>query len=249
MYLLPAIDIKNGQCVRLKQGLADQVTLYGENPTEIALQMKDEGAEWIHVVDLDGAFSGKAGIANVVESISKLGIKVELGGGMRSPAIIREAFSAGAERVVMGTAAVEKPEVIQAFSEKEKVKLVLGLDARDGMLAIRGWAEKTENNVFKFATSVTQTYGWQRIIFTDIATDGMLTGPNLFSLEQLLATVAVPVIASGGIAELGHLEQLKNLTLQYPHLEGVIVGKALYEKKFSVREAIDVLAKKDSRNE
>jgi phosphoribosylformimino-5-aminoimidazole carboxamide ribotide isomerase len=242
MILLPAIDIKDGKCVRLRQGLADDVTQYHDDPVTVAEGFRQAGAEWLHLVDLDGAFSGQPKILKLLPALASTGLKIELGGGMRDKERVQAALEAGATRVVVGTRGIEDPEFILSLPEAYRPRIVLGMDAKDGFLAVRGWVEKTREPVIAFAQRAV-ALGWQRIIYTDISTDGMLTGPNLPAMQALLEAVGVPVIASGGVGTLDDILALKTLASRFPHLEGVIVGKAIYENKFTVAEAVQALAR------
>jgi phosphoribosylformimino-5-aminoimidazole carboxamide ribotide isomerase len=233
VFVIPAIDLKDGKCVRLKQGKADEVTVYSHDPVKQALEWEEGGASLIHVVDLDGAFTGTPKnldwVSRICEAVT---CEVELGGGLRSRDTIQAALDTGVDRVVVGTKALAEPflkEILHEFQDK----IVVGIDARDGMVAIQGWTEKSDTDALKFAKSV-GLLGAKRIIFTDVQTDGMLTGPPLSSIKQLCERFPGGVIASGGVGSLEDVRALQEL--HQSNLEGVIVGKALYEKKFSLTE-------------
>jgi phosphoribosylformimino-5-aminoimidazole carboxamide ribotide isomerase len=239
MILFPAIDIKDGKVVRLKQGNYNQVTQYAEDPLEIAKQFAAQGAEWVHVVDLDAAKSGQPLNQAAVRRIAKdSGLKVQQGGGVRSPEMAEKYLQSGVTRVVVGTQAVRDPMFLEKLGEAFPGQVALGLDTKEGRIAVAGWTEMTD---LKIETYLAQAplKGIAALIFTDIARDGMLAGPNLSSLKKILEISPVPVIASGGI---GSLEDLQSLSeLKHPNLLGAIVGKALYEGKFTVKEALKTL--------
>ena len=235
MLILPAIDLKDGKCVRLLQGKADHVTVYSEDPVAIARQWEEQGGQYLHVVDLDGAFSGEpknwSWVSRIAASVK---IPIELGGGIRTMKQIQEALLLGVDRVVLGTKALSETFLDQAFREFGSERLVVGIDAQNGRVAVSGWTQQTELSAVDFARKVFKL-GTYRVIFTDISTDGMLSGPPVESVRRLCEAVGCFVIASGGVGSLDDIEKLRQLKL--PNLEGVIVGKALYEKKFTLKEA------------
>ena len=234
--IFPAIDLKNGKCVRLLQGKAEEVTVYSDNPVAIAMQWQEQGGQFLHVVDLDGAFSGEPKNREWVRQIiSSVPIHIQLGGGLRTLLQIREVLELGVDRVVLGTRAASEDFVRKALCEFGAEKLVVGIDARDGKVALSGWTEQTGLNAIDLAKRVFEL-GILRMVFTDINTDGMLIGPPLDSIRRLCAAVDCSVIASGGVSTLEDIRELRELKLS--NLEGVIVGKALYEKKFTLREAL-----------
>ena len=232
--IIPAIDLMHGKCVRLYKGSFDQKTEYFISPAEQAHIFEDEGADRIHVVDLDGARAGEPKNLKTIEKIcSSVAIPIEVGGGIRSIDSAEELFTVGVERIILGTLAIEQPELLKEFLEKFGAeKIVVGLDAREGgmKLATRGWEGETEINVLDFAEKL-ETLGVTRIIYTDIARDGTLTFPNFDVNERLLQTTKLKVIASGGITDIAHLEILQKIGC-----EGAILGKALYENKISLSE-------------
>lgn len=238
MIVYPAIDIRNGRCVRLNQGRDDAQTSYYENPVEPAEQFTRAGAEWIHVVDLDGAFGGAPRNLNILQKISSLGPKVQFGGGMRDAKLVDAAITAGASRVVIGTRAATDSQFLQEIAKSHGKKLAIGIDAKDGFVAVKGWTDVTQLNATDFAVTVSQL-GISTVIYTDIATDGMLTGPNWKSLEALLKRCTCGVIASGGVASAADVAKLAQLSKAYPNLVGVIVGKALYEGRTNVAELLE----------
>ena len=238
MTIYPAIDLRNGKCVRLFQGKADAETVYFESPLVPALNWKEQGAEFLHVVDLDGAFSGGSQNLDAVEQIVRSsGLQVQLGGGMRDEAAIANALELGLHRVIIGTRACNEPEWIESLISKfGSDKIVVGIDAKDGMVTTKGWVEETEVNALDLAWKLF-AFGLRWIIHTDVATDGAMLGPNLEAQKKMLE--AVPecnVIASGGVSRNEDLEDLNNLASEYSNLEGVIIGKALYENSINLSD-------------
>ncbi len=241
MIIYPAIDIKGGRCVRLTQGKADQETVYSANPAEVAVQFKAAGAAWVHVVDLDGAFTGESQNLSVVGAITALGMKVQLGGGMRTRLAVERALAMGVSRVVIGTRAAESEsfvgELVGAFGSK----IAVGIDAKNGQVATKGWVDTTQLGALAFAARMSEL-GVGTIIYTDIGTDGMMTGPNLAAQEAMLKAVKSGVIASGGVSKPEDVAYLKALARKYANLDGVIIGKAIYEKKVDVADALKLSA-------
>ncbi len=237
MLVIPAIDLKNGSCVRLVQGRKTDVTVYDENPVEVAKQFAAAGARMIHVVDLDGAFKGgQSPNREVVKSIVKaVAVPIEFGGGVRTTDDVRELCDAGVARVVLGTVAVESPELLEDLVEKFDV--CVGIDARDGQATTHGWQTETRIEAIKLAQTVA-TYGIRRIIYTDIARDGMLTGPNVEQTVAIAQAANVHVTASGGVSSLDDIKRLRDAG--EPLLDSVIVGKALYEQKFKLEDALNL---------
>lgn len=237
MTIYPAIDIKGGRCVRLTQGRADQETVYSQNPSEVAAQFKKAGANWVHVVDLDGAFTGESKNLAVVRAIASLGLKVQLGGGMRSRLSVERALGIGATRIVLGTKAAESPEFVAELVRIFGDKIAVGIDAKDGRVAVKGWVDTTGTSALDLARRM-DGLGVRTIIYTDIGTDGMLSGPNLPAQEAMLKTVQCKVIASGGVANQGDVPALRALERTHANLDGVIIGKAIYEKRVDVAQAL-----------
>jgi phosphoribosylformimino-5-aminoimidazole carboxamide ribotide isomerase len=237
MIIYPAIDIKGGRCVRLTQGRADQETVYAEDPAAVAAEFRATGAAWVHVVDLDGAFTGEPQNLAVVREIVALGMKVQLGGGLRTRKAIERALGSGVTRVVVGTRAVESEhfvgEVVQAFGEK----IAVGLDARNGIVAVKGWVASSGMSALEAARRM-DVLGVHTIIHTDIGTDGMLTGPNLPAQEAMLRVGKFRVVASGGVSRREDVINLAKLAQGHANLDGVIVGKALYEKRVELRDLL-----------
>jgi len=233
--IIPAIDLKNGRCVRLLQGKEDQETVYGEDPVETALSFEEQGAEQIHLVDLDGAFRGESKNLEQVERIAQaVKVPLELGGGIRSLDDISRVFDLGVNFVIIGTIAVKNPKVLEEAIQKFENQLILGLDAKDGKMAVSGWVEVTEFSDEEFANQWKQ-HGINRVIYTDISRDGMLTGPNLSSLRRMAIATGLKITASGGVSSLDDLKQL--VELERDGVDEVIVGKAIYERQLDLREA------------
>lgn len=235
MKIIPAIDLKNGRCVRLLQGKEDQETVYGEDPVETALSFEEQGAEQIHLVDLDGAFRGESKNLEQVERIAQaVKVPIELGGGIRSLDDISRVFDLGVNFVIIGTIAVKNPKILEEAIKKFQNQLILGLDAKDGKVAVSGWVEVTEFSDEEFANQWKQ-HGINRVIYTDISRDGMLTGPNLSSLRRMAIATGLKITASGGVSSLDDLKQL--VELERDGVDEVIVGKAIYERQLDLREA------------
>ncbi len=241
MLIFPAIDLIDGQCVRLRQGDYAQKTVYHDDPLSVVRDFVNQGAEWLHLVDLDGAKAGKptAKSLAVVRRIYDEGlpIKVEFGGGVRSELDIAMVMASGATRVILGSVlAKDKGFAREVFKLGDAV--VAGIDTKDGRVAVHGWQETSDDDGIAFARLMVEN-GCRRIIWTDIATDGMLQGPNVAGLREMVDATAVAVIASGGVSS---LEDLRTLRREVPELEGVIVGKAIYEGRLTVAESVAALA-------
>ena len=235
LEIIPAIDIRGGQCVRLMQGDYNLETVYGNNPVEMALRWQTEGATRLHVVDLDGARDGKSVNLGVISEIAQaLSIPVQLGGGLRSHEAIEAALEAGIERCIIGTKAAHDPQWAEETFAIFADAVILGLDARDGKVAVAGWQETSQFPATAFAKMM-EDAGCLRLIFTDIARDGMLSGPNVGALQTLCEAVEIPVIASGGVQADGDAAILKDIA----GVEGVIVGKALYEGTATLRGLLE----------
>lgn len=234
MLLFPAIDLMGGQVVRLRQGKPDQKTVYPAPPLAHARRWQDEGADWLHIVDLDAAFSGVHANLEIVRTITKLLTPVQLGGGMRSPEAIEAALEAGVARVVIGTRAAESVQFVSEMVAKFGAdKVAVGIDAKDGMVSVKGWTEASSIDALELAKAVEQA-GVKTIIYTDIATDGMMSGPNYKGLERMLGAIRCQLIASGGVSSLGDLQRLS----QYPRIHGAIIGKALYDNAIRLHDAV-----------
>lgn len=238
MIIYPAIDLKNGRCVRLAQGRAAEETVYFEDPVEPALAFQKAGATWVHVVDLDGAFTGTPRNLAHVARIAATGLQVQLGGGLRTLNDVEEAFHAGARRVVIGTRACHDPAFVQGLVHRfGGDRLAVGIDAKDGFVALKGWVDLTTVRADDLARRLADL-GIQTIIHTDIATDGMLTGPNFPAQEALLASCPARLIASGGVATRDDIARFAAIAKTNPRLDGVILGKALYEKKVDLADLL-----------
>jgi len=233
MEIIPAIDIRGGKCVRLYQGNYSQQTVFDENPAAVALKWHSQGADWLHVVDLDGAAAGEPRNMAVVEEIMKTSdLLVELGGGIRQERVAVKLLQKGVSRIILGTAAIENPGLVGKLSRRFGDAVVVGLDARDGRITVHGWQKDTVIDVLQLCRQMV-ALGASRFIYTDVKRDGTLTEPNFDTIERLIAEVDAPIIASGGISKLEHLRRLKGLGV-----EGAIIGKALYTGDINLEEAI-----------
>ena len=239
MQVIPAIDLLDGQCVRLHQGDYDRVTRFSDDPVAQALSWQSQGARRLHLVDLDGARSGAPVNDGAVKAITAaLDIPVQLGGGVRSAERADELLACGLDRVILGTVALEQPELVEALASRHPGRIVVGIDAKDGRVATRGWIEESTT----LATDLARRFSSSAvaaIISTDIATDGTLAGPNLTALRTMAEASHVPVIASGGIGSLEHLLSL--LALEPLGVTGVIVGRALYDGRVDLAEALQAI--------
>ncbi|MBI4743722.1 MAG: 1-(5-phosphoribosyl)-5-[(5-phosphoribosylamino)methylideneamino]imidazole-4-carboxamide isomerase [Actinobacteria bacterium] len=238
MIIYPAIDIKEGRCVRLFQGKMDEVTVFSENPSEVAKKWESQGAEIIHLVDLDGAVAGEPKNLKVVEKIiNSINIPVQFGGGIRQIKSLEMVFDIGVKRVVLGTSIISNLEFVLEALEKFKSRIIAGIDAKNGMVATKGWKEISNEKAVDVARRMEQI-GVKRIIYTDIETDGTLKGPNIDGTRLITSETNISIIASGGISKLDDIIRLKEL--ESLGVEGVIIGKALYSGAFSLTEAIKV---------
>ena len=235
LILLPAVDVSNGQAVRLVQGELGSETVYG-SPLEAALNFQEQGAEWIHLVDLDAAFGKGNNFSLLKEVVEKLDIKVELSGGIRDDDSLNNALSTGAKRINLGTAALENPEWTKKVIKLHQDKIAIGLDVRGRTLAARGWT-KDGGDLFETLKRLDEDKA-SRYVVTDVTKDGTLTGPNIDLLIEITKFTKKPLIASGGISEIEDLVKLK--TLVPLGVEGAIVGKALYSNKFTLKKALEV---------
>jgi len=236
MIVIPAIDLKNGQCVRLEQGLMEKDTVYSDDPAAMARHWQDEGGELLHLVDLDGAFAGvpknRAAIQAIVDAVD---IPTELGGGIRDLATIEAYLELGIDRVILGTVAKENPALVADACRRFPGQIVVGIDARDGLVAVRGWAELTAKRAIDLAQEM-EGFGVTAIIYTDIARDGMMQGPNLDATAALARAISIPVIASGGVSSLDDIRNL--LQVEAAGIAGVITGKAIYNGSLNLRDAV-----------
>lgn len=241
MLLFPAIDLKEGKAVRLLQGRMEDATVYADDPVEVAKDFASQGAEVLHVVDLDGAFSGKPVNDEVIRQIVKsVPLKVQVGGGIRSMERIAELLDLGVERVILGTVAVKNPELVAEAAQRYGERIVVGIDAKDGNVAVQGWAETTEMSAIGLGQAM-KAVGVQHVVFTDISRDGMLQGPNIESTVQLAQETGLSVIASGGISTLEDLRNLQAEAAKGISIEGAITGKALYSGAFTLRDALEAV--------
>lgn len=237
--IYPAIDMRGGNCVRLLQGDYNKETIYGDSPFAMAKRFEDEGASWIHMVDLDGAKDGKrVNDTFVIEAAQQLTANIQIGGGIRSEADIVHYLENDVNRVIIGSIAVEDPEFAIAMVKKYGEKIAIGIDAKNGYVATHGWLHTSTVKAVelgkRFADAGTETF-----IFTDIATDGTLAGPNVQAIEEMAQVTGKSVIASGGVSKLADLEALK-ASVRYG-VSGAIVGKAIYENRFTVQEALETV--------
>ena len=239
MILYPAIDLKDGQCVRLLRGAMDRATVFGDDPAAQARAFAAAGCRWLHLVDLNGAFAGRPVNAAAVEAIlAAVEVPVQLGGGIRDRATIEAWLDKGVARVILGTAAMRDPALVREAARSHPGKVAVGIDAHDGLVAVEGWAEKTGTLAVDLARRF-EDAGVAAIIYTDIDRDGALEGPNVAATVALADAVLVPVIASGGIASMDDLRALKESGAA---LDGAISGRALYEGRLDLAEAIAYLA-------
>lgn len=236
MILFPAIDLKDGQCVRLEQGFMDRATVFNDSPADQARAFEALGCQWIHVVDLNGSFEGKPVNAPAVEAILQATpLPVQLGGGVRNMATVEAWLSKGLRRVILGTAAVRDPDFVRAACKAFPGRVALGIDARGGKVAVQGWAETTELGVIELAQRF-EDAGAAALIYTDIDRDGVFAGLSLQSTDALAKAVSIPVIASGGLASIADIDNL--IALANRNIEGVISGKAIYDGRLDVKAAL-----------
>jgi phosphoribosylformimino-5-aminoimidazole carboxamide ribotide isomerase len=245
MLIIPAIDLKEGKCVRLEQGLMDKATVYSDDPATTARHWESQGAEFLHVVDLDGAFAGKPKNLDAIKAIrAAIRIPIEVGGGIRDLATIRTLVSIGINRIILGTAAIENPSFVQEACGEFPGRIIVGIDAKEGLVAIKGWAEVTKVQAIDLAKQM-QEHGVIAIIYTDIKRDGMLSGPNIEATQALARALHIPVIASGGVHTMKDIEHL--LAVRYSGISGVITGKAIYSGSLDLKEAITFVKMNDNQ--
>ncbi|MDN5348187.1 MAG: phosphoribosylformimino-5-aminoimidazole carboxamide ribotide isomerase [Clostridia bacterium] len=236
MLVIPAIDLREGRCVRLYQGRLEEETVFSTDPVAVAKEWARRGAAWLHVVDLDGAFAGTPRNLEIIEAIARaVNIPVQVGGGIRTVETCREVLERGAARAVLGTAAISSPEVVAAACEAFGDRVAVGIDSRAGLVAVEGWAVTVPKTALQLALEV-RALGIGRVIYTDTSRDGTLTGLNLEATRQLAAESGLKIIASGGVSSLEDIEALKEL--EPLGVEGVIVGRALYTGAVSLEDAI-----------
>lgn len=236
MQLYPAIDMKGGKCVRLTQGLFQNVKVYSDRPSDMARLWCSQGASFLHLVDLDGALAGRSVNEDAIKDIVKnVSVPTELGGGIRSREAVKNMLSLGISRVIIGTKAVENPEFIRdLIDEFGPEKIVVGVDAKNGMVAVEGWERVSSLTAEELCMTMKQ-YGVRHIIYTDISRDGMLTGPNVLATKDLTEKTGLDIIASGGVSSMEDLHHLAEAGVQ-----GAIIGKALYEERVDLRQAVDL---------
>ena len=238
MIFIPAIDIIGGKCVRLAQGDYARRTVYSENPVKVALDFRDQGAEYLHVIDLDAAQDGGRGnIETIKRIIAEVDIPVQVGGGVRGPDRVKELIETGAERIILGTVMVKVPDMVKSLVEELGQRLVAGIDAKNGVVRVSGWQEDGEVDALFLGRRALES-GFSLIIYTDITTDGMLQGPNVTETRRMAHETGLPVIAAGGVKDIGDIRAL--LKLEKDGVIGVISGRAIYEGTLSVREACRV---------
>ncbi len=239
MKLFPAIDLKNGQCVRLFKGEMDQAVVYNDHPAQQAGAFRDAGAEWLHIVDLDGAFAGKSENGSAVEAIlSEVSLPIQLGGGIRTLGAISAWLEKGIQRVILGTVALTHPDLVKQACREFSGHIAVGLDARNGYVAVEGWAETSTLSAVEVAQRF-EDCGVSAVIFTDIERDGTNTGVNIEATDALARQVSLPIIASGGVSDLQNLKDLK--ARNNAGIAGAIIGKALYDGRIDLSTAISVM--------
>jgi phosphoribosylformimino-5-aminoimidazole carboxamide ribotide isomerase len=235
MLLIPAIDIKGGKCVRLRQGLMEDSTVFSDSPLAMANKWVELGAKRIHLVDLDGAFAGEPANAEVINAIAEAHpeVPIQIGGGIRDERTIKAYLDVGVQYVIIGTRAANEPEFIAEISARYGQNIIIGLDAKDGIVAVDGWAKLTEHNVVDLAKRF-ENDGVQAIIYTDIARDGMMQGVNIQATQDLAEAVSIPIIASGGVTNMNDLIELQKI--ESSGVSGVITGRAIYEGSLDFAE-------------
>jgi phosphoribosylformimino-5-aminoimidazole carboxamide ribotide isomerase len=241
MDVIPAVDIKNGKCVRLFQGRMDSETVFSDDPAAMAKRWEDEGAEFIHIVDLDGAIEkSPQNLGSIRKIINSVDAHIQVGGGIRNERTIRMFLEIGVKRVVMGTEAIRNPKLVKDACKEFPGQIVVGIDARNGWVAIEGWTKTTQIKAVDLAIQFEDS-GVAAINFTDIHRDGMQTGPNIEETRRLAEAVNIPVVASGGISSIEDIQNL--MPLETVGVVGVIIGRALYSGRLKLKEAIEVLKK------
>jgi len=241
LIIIPAIDLKNGLCVRLKQGQMSKETVYSQVPQEMAIKWYEKGAERLHIVDLDGAVKGKPVNSEVIRSIvHAIPIPIQLGGGIRDMETIQTYLDLGIHQIILGTVAYKDPEFVSLACQRFPDKIIIGIDAKKGQVAVEGWTEETDMTPEELAKKY-EEMGISAIVYTDIQRDGMSTGPNVQATKDLAKAINIPVIASGGISEIGDVKKI--LPLSKYGVMGMITGKALYEGALDLTEAIELIKK------
>lgn len=240
MLIFPAVDLRDGQVVRLTEGDYDRMTVYGWDPLAAARSFREAGAEWLHVVDLDAARDGGQKNFDVIQALARQsGLRLEVGGGARSEQSARRYLDAGAERVILGSAAVEQPSLLERLAALYPGRIAAGVDARDGKVAIHGWRTVTDLDAFGFVSALPER-GVDTVIYTDIGRDGLLKGPNVEAYRRLMAVKGLRVVASGGVSSVADVEELATVGVY-----AAIIGKALYAGKIDLRQALEAARKGD----
>jgi len=235
MLIIPAIDIKEGKCVRLTQGRMDEETVYSLDPVEVARRWEEEGAELIHVVDLDGAFAGKPGNReSILKIVDGVDIPIQVGGGIRTMEVIEDYLREGVGRIILGTIAQEDPSLVRDACRRFPERIAASIDARDGMVATRGWVQITEERAIDLARRL-EGLGIASIVYTDIERDGMLQGPNIPAIREMVNAVKIPIIASGGVSSIKDIEALRGIGI-----DGIIIGKAIYTVAVDLKLALNL---------
>lgn len=241
MLIIPAVDIKEGRCVRLLQGRRDSETVFSDDPSAMAARWEAEGAQLLHVVDLDGAFEqGPQNVESIERIVNKVHIPIELGGGIRTMETIAMYLDLGVSRVIVGTEAIRNPALVKEACTIYPGKIVVGIDARDGMVAVDGWTKISEREAIAVAKGF-EDCGLAAIVFTDIQKDGMESGPNIGQTKALAEAVTTPIIASGGVSDIDDIQAL--LPLEEVGVEGVIIGRALYSESLNLKRALEVVGR------
>jgi phosphoribosylformimino-5-aminoimidazole carboxamide ribotide isomerase len=236
MILIPAIDLKQGQCVRLRQGRMEDSTVFSDDPVSMAGKWVEQGARRLHIVDLDGAFEGEPVNADIIESITSAypDLPIQIGGGIRKVETVEAYLEAGVRYVIIGTQAVRKPEFVTELCAEFPDQVIVGIDAKNGMVAVQGWAESSDQSAEHLAQRF-EDQGVSAIVYTDISRDGMMQGVNVEATRQLAESVSIPVIASGGVTNLDDIKQLSSVSDS--GIDGVIIGRALYERTIDLKQA------------
>ena len=241
MQIIPAIDLKGGNCVRLEQGDMDRETLFSASPVKVAIHWESLGAKILHIVDLDGAITGKPQNKDAICQILKsVAIPLQLGGGIRDIETMENYLSLGIKRVILGTTAYQQPSLLNEVCQKFPNQILVSIDARDGKVAIEGWKETTSKKATDLVKNL-EDKGVEAIVFTDIKRDGMMKGPNITSIKDMADATRIPIIASGGVTTLKHIKEL--IDLEDSGVEGIIIGRALYEDSIDLKEALELVSK------
>ena len=236
MILIPAIDLKQGQCVRLRQGRMEDSTVFSDDPVSMAGKWVEQGARRLHIVDLDGAFEGEPVNADIIESITSAypDLPIQIGGGIRTVETVEAYLEAGVRYVIIGTQAVRKPEFVTELCAEFPDQVIVGIDAKNGMVAVQGWAESSDQSAEHLAQRF-EDQGVSAIVYTDISRDGMMQGVNVEATRQLAESISIPVIASGGVTNIDDIKQLSSVSDS--GIDGVIIGRALYERTIDLKQA------------